>query len=80
MAFRAYRRRTRPSQHPLPVKDAINDAAVKSQRQPKLMGESVDIHPALTFIILFAGFGIDTAVGALPSIPLAAIAIGAQFL
>ena len=49
---------------------------------PKLMGESVDIHPALTFIALLAGSGIGTAmgglsgalVGALLSIPLVAIA------
>ena len=49
---------------------------------PKLMGESVDIHPALTFIALMAGSGIGTAmggltgalVGALLSIPLVAIA------
>ena len=48
---------------------------------PKLMGESVDIHPALTFIALMAGSGIGTAmagltgalVGALLSIPLVAI-------
>ena len=49
---------------------------------PKLMGESVDIHPALTFIALMAGSGIGTAmgglvgalVGALLSIPLVAMA------
>ena len=49
---------------------------------PKLMGESVDIHPALTFIALMAGSGVGTAmggltgalVGALLSIPLVAIA------
>ena len=48
---------------------------------PKLMGESVDIHPALTFIALLAGSGIGAAmsglvgalVGALLSIPLVAI-------
>lgn len=48
---------------------------------PMLMGESVDIHPALTFIALMAGSGIGTAmgglmgalVGALLSIPLVAI-------
>ena len=48
---------------------------------PKLMGESVDIHPALTFIALMAGSGIGTAmgglvgalVGALLSIPLVAM-------
>lgn len=48
---------------------------------PKLMGDSVDIHPALTFIALMAGSGIGTAmggltgalVGALLSIPLVAI-------
>ena len=48
---------------------------------PKLMGESVDIHPALTFIALLAGSGIGTAmsgltgalVGALLSIPLVAM-------
>lgn len=48
---------------------------------PKLMGNSVDIHPALTFIALMAGSGIGTAmgglvgalVGALLSIPLVAI-------
>ena len=48
---------------------------------PKLMGESVDIHPALTFIALLAGSGSGTAmsglpgalVGALLSIPLVAI-------
>jgi predicted PurR-regulated permease PerM len=48
---------------------------------PKLMGDSVDIHPALTFIALMAGSGIGTAmsglagalVGALVSIPLIAI-------
>ena len=48
---------------------------------PKLMGESVDIHPALTFIALMAGSGIGTAmgglvgalVGALMSIPLVAM-------
>lgn len=48
---------------------------------PKLMGESVDIHPALTFIALMAGSGIGAAmggligslVGALLSIPLIAI-------
>ena len=49
---------------------------------PKLMGDSVDIHPALTFIALMAGSGIGTAmggltgalVGALLSIPLVAMA------
>lgn len=48
---------------------------------PKLMGDSVDIHPALTFIALMAGSGIGTAmggllgalVGALLSIPLVAV-------
>lgn len=48
---------------------------------PKLMGESVDIHPALTFIALMAGSGIGAAtgglvgalVGALLSIPLVAM-------
>lgn len=48
---------------------------------PKLMGESVDIHPALTFIALMAGSGVGAAmggltgalVGALLSIPLVAI-------
>ena len=48
---------------------------------PKLMGDSVDIHPALTFIALMAGSGVGTAmsglvgalVGALLSIPLVAI-------
>ena len=48
---------------------------------PKLMGDSVDIHPALTFIALMAGAGIGTAmgglvgalVGALLSIPLVAM-------
>lgn len=48
---------------------------------PKLMGESVDIHPALTFIALMAGSGIGTAmgglagalVGALLAIPLMAM-------
>ena len=48
---------------------------------PKLMGESVDIHPALTFIALMAGSGVGAAmggltgalVGALMSIPLVAI-------
>lgn len=48
---------------------------------PKLMGESVDIHPALTFIALMAGSGIGTAmaglsgalVGALLSIPMVAM-------
>ena len=48
---------------------------------PKLMGESVDIHPALTFIALMAGSGVGTAmgglvgalVGALLSIPLVAM-------
>lgn len=48
---------------------------------PKLMGESVDIHPALTFVALMAGSGIGTAmggltgalVGALLSIPLVAM-------
>ena len=48
---------------------------------PKLMSESVDIHPALTFIALMAGSGIGTAmsgltgalVGALVSIPMIAI-------
>ena len=48
---------------------------------PKLMGDSVDIHPALTFIALMAGSGIGTAmsglsgalVGALLAIPLAAM-------
>ena len=48
---------------------------------PKLMGKSVDIHPALTFIALMAGSGIGTAmggltgalVGALLSIPLVAM-------
>ena len=48
---------------------------------PKLMGDSVDIHPALTFIALLAGSGIGTAmggltgalVGALLSIPLVAM-------
>ena len=49
---------------------------------PKLMGDSVDIHPALTFVALMAGSGIGTAmggltgalVGALLSIPLVAMA------
>ena len=49
---------------------------------PKLMGESVDIHPALTFIALMAGSGIGTAmgglagalVGALLAIPILAMA------
>ena len=49
---------------------------------PKLMGDSVDIHPALTFLALMAGSGIGTAaggltgslVGALLSIPLVAMA------
>lgn len=49
---------------------------------PKLMSDSVDIHPALTFIALMAGSGIGTAmgglvgalVGALLSIPLTAMA------
>ena len=49
---------------------------------PKIMGESVDIHPALTFLALMAGSGIGTAtgglmgalVGALLSIPLVAMA------
>ena len=49
---------------------------------PKIMGDSVDIHPALTFIALMAGSGIGTAmggltgalVGALLSIPLVAMA------
>ena len=49
---------------------------------PKLMGDSVDIHPALTFIALMAGSGIGTAmggltgalVGALLAIPLTAMA------
>ena len=48
---------------------------------PKLMGDSVDIHPALTFIALMAGSGIGTAmggligalVGALLSIPMVAM-------
>ncbi len=48
---------------------------------PKLMGDSVDIHPALTFIALMAGSGIGTAmggltgalVGALLAIPLVAM-------
>jgi len=48
---------------------------------PKIMGESVDIHPALTFLALMAGSGIGTAmgglmgalVGALLSIPLVAM-------
>ena len=48
---------------------------------PKLMGDSVDIHPALTFIALMAGSGIGAAlgglmgslVGALLSIPLTAV-------
>ena len=48
---------------------------------PKLMGDSVDIHPALTFIALMAGSGIGSAmggltgslVGALLSIPLVAM-------
>jgi len=48
---------------------------------PKLMGESVDIHPAITFVALMAGSGIGTAtggltgalVGALLAIPLAAM-------
>ena len=48
---------------------------------PKLMGGSVDIHPALTFIALMAGSGVGTAmggltgalVGALLSIPLVAM-------
>ncbi len=52
---------------------------------PKLMGDSVDIHPALTFIALLAGAGIGTAmggltgalVGALLSIPL--VAMGKAF-
>ncbi|MBQ9002075.1 MAG: AI-2E family transporter [Eggerthellaceae bacterium] len=49
---------------------------------PKLMGDSVDIHPAITFIALTAGAGIGGAmggligslVGALLSIPLVAMA------
>ena len=49
---------------------------------PKLMGDSVDIHPALTFIALMAGSGVGAAlgglagslVGALLSIPLTAMA------
>lgn len=49
---------------------------------PKLMGDSVDIHPALTFIALMAGSGIGTAmggmvgalVGTLLSIPFVAMA------
>ena len=49
---------------------------------PKLMGDSVDIHPALTFIALMAGSGIGTVmgglmgalIGALLSIPLTAMA------
>lgn len=48
---------------------------------PKLMGDSVDIHPALTFIALMAGSGIGTAmgglmgglIGTLLSIPLVAV-------
>lgn len=32
---------------------------------PKLMGDSVDIHPALTFVALMAGAGIGTAMGGL---------------
>ena len=48
---------------------------------PKIMGESVDIHPALTFLALMAGSGIGAAmgglmgslVGALLSIPLVAM-------
>lgn len=48
---------------------------------PKLMGDSVDIHPALTFVALMAGSGVGAAlggltgslVGALLSIPLIAI-------
>lgn len=48
---------------------------------PKLMGDSVDIHPALTFIALMAGSGVGTAmggmvgalVGTLLSIPLVAV-------
>ena len=48
---------------------------------PKIMGESVDIHPALTFLALMAGAGIGTAmgglmgslVGALLSIPFVAM-------
>jgi predicted PurR-regulated permease PerM len=48
---------------------------------PKIMGESVDIHPALTFLALMAGAGVGTAtgglmgalVGALLSIPLVAM-------
>ena len=48
---------------------------------PTIMGESVDIHPALTFLALMAGAGIGTAmgglmgslVGALLSIPLVAM-------
>ena len=48
---------------------------------PKLMGDSVDIHPALTFVALMAGSGVGAAlggltgslVGALLSIPLVAI-------
>lgn len=49
---------------------------------PKIMGDSVDIHPALTFIALMGGAGVGTAlggltgslVGALLSIPLVAFA------
>lgn len=49
---------------------------------PKLMGDSVDIHPALTFVALMAGAGIGTAmgglvgalIGTLLSIPLLAMA------
>lgn len=48
---------------------------------PTIMGESVDIHPALTFLALMAGAGVGTAmgglmgalVGALLSIPLVAM-------
>lgn len=49
---------------------------------PKLMGDSVDIHPALTFVALMAGAGVGTAmggllgalIGTLLSIPLVAMA------
>ncbi len=64
------------------VGTVIIQQAVYTFVSPKLMGDSVDIHPAVTFVALMAGAGIGTAmgglsgalVGTLLSIPLVAMA------
>lgn len=60
----------------------IIQQAVYTFLSPRIMGDSVDIHPAVTFIALMAGSSIGTAmgglmgalVGALLSIPVVAVA------